>query len=297
MTLVAVSFVAGGVVSAVLWRLLAPVFAHEVLARTNVNGRPVPTAGGLVVVLAPLAPAVVLPLTIWIARGQPSWIPDEAIGPWNLYLVAMLGFGLLGVVDDLLGDGSSRGFAGHLAALRAGTLTTGGLKLFGGGVLALYLATHAPGVMLDRWVLVVDAVLIALAANLANLLDRAPGRVTKVSLVLLVPLLVAVPLSIDGPTGSPGWPPIPAVFVVGAAAGVLAPELRERLMLGDTGANALGAALGLAVVLGGLSPVTRLGVAVVLLALNLLSERVSFSAVIASTPGLRHLDEWGRPTA
>ena len=163
--------------------------------------------------------------------------------------------------------------------------------------LALYLATHAPGVMLDRWVLVVDAVLIALAANLANLLDRAPGRVTKVSLVLLVPLLVAVPLSIDGPTGSPGWPPIPAVFVVGAAAGVLAPELRERLMLGDTGANALGAALGLAVVLGGLSPVTRLGVAVVLLALNHLSERVSFSAVIASTPGLRHLDEWGRPTA
>jgi UDP-N-acetylmuramyl pentapeptide phosphotransferase/UDP-N-acetylglucosamine-1-phosphate transferase len=81
--------------------------------------------------------------------------------------------------------------------------------------------------------------------------------------------------------------------VVGATAGLLHADLRERLMLGDTGANLLGAVLGLAVVLETSRPV-RTGVLVVLVLLNLASERVSFSKVIAATPGLRHADRLGR---
>lgn len=295
MIVLGVSFAAGVVVSALLWRLLAGVFDHGSLARTNVNGRPVPTAGGLVVVLAPLVPAVAVPLVVWAAGQVPAWLPHEATTGWGTILVAVLGFGLLGLVDDVLGDGSSRGFAGHLSALARGTLTTGGLKLFGGGVVALVVATHAATLGDPRWQLPVDAALIALAANLANLFDRAPGRVTKLSLLLLVPLLVAAPPALPE-AGAGGWPPVATVFVVGAAAGVLVPELRERMMLGDTGANAVGAALGVGVVFG-VSAGARVGVAAVLLVLNLVSERVSFSRVIADTPGLRQLDEWGRPTA
>jgi UDP-N-acetylmuramyl pentapeptide phosphotransferase/UDP-N-acetylglucosamine-1-phosphate transferase len=81
--------------------------------------------------------------------------------------------------------------------------------------------------------------------------------------------------------------------VVGATAGLLRADLRERLMLGDTGANLLGGVLGLAVVLETSRPV-RTVVLVVLVLLNLVSERVSFSKVIAATPGLRHADRWGR---
>jgi UDP-N-acetylmuramyl pentapeptide phosphotransferase/UDP-N-acetylglucosamine-1-phosphate transferase len=81
--------------------------------------------------------------------------------------------------------------------------------------------------------------------------------------------------------------------VLGAAVGLLWPDLREQLMLGDAGANAIGAALGLGVVLTCAEPV-RIGVLLVVLGLNALSEKVSFSAVIGRTAGLRDLDQLGR---
>ena len=81
--------------------------------------------------------------------------------------------------------------------------------------------------------------------------------------------------------------------MIGAAVGLLPADLGERLMLGDTGANLLGAVLGLAVVLETSRPV-RTGVLIVLIVLNLASERVSFTKVIDATPGLRHLDRLGR---
>jgi len=48
------------------------------------------------------------------------------------------------------------------------------LKLIGGAAIALVLAA-APGFVTGKR-LVADALLIALAANLGNLLDRVPGR-------------------------------------------------------------------------------------------------------------------------
>jgi len=83
------------------------------------------------------------------------------------------------------------------------------------------------------------------------------------------------------------------VAVVGACAGLLAFDLREQLMLGDAGANPLGAALGLGVVLS-TGAVAQLAVLVVLVAANVAGERVSFHAVIRRTAPLRALDDLGR---
>ena len=126
------------------------------------------------------------------------------------------------------------------------------MKLFGGGVVAIVL-TAAPGEVSGRRLLA-DAALVALAANLGNLLDRAPGRTIKVGLLVYVPLALAAGTS---PVG------LAVASVVGAAAGLLHADLRERLMLGDTGANLLGAVLGLAVVLETSRPV-RTAVLIVL---------------------------------
>ena len=125
---------------------------------------------------------------------------------------------------------------------------------------------------------------MALAANLGNLFDRAPGRTIKVGLLAYLPIALAAG---TGPVG------LALVPVVGAAVGLLPADLGERLMLGDTGANLLGGVLGLAVVLETSRPV-RTGVLILLVVLNLASERVSFTRVIDATPGLRHLDRLGR---
>ena len=81
--------------------------------------------------------------------------------------------------------------------------------------------------------------------------------------------------------------------VAGAAAGLLWPDLREQMMLGDVGANVLGGVLGLGVVIA-TAPMTRTIVFLGVLALNLASEAVSFSTVIDKVAPLRALDRVGR---
>jgi UDP-N-acetylmuramyl pentapeptide phosphotransferase/UDP-N-acetylglucosamine-1-phosphate transferase len=129
-----------------------------------------------------------------------------------------------------------------------------------------------------------DGALVALAANLGNAFDRAPGRTIKVSLVAWAALAFAAGGGAAGVALAP---------VMGAALGLLPGDLGERLMLGDAGANALGAALGLAAVLT-LGPGARLILAAALLVLNVAADVISFSQVIRKTPALDRLDQLGR---
>ena len=201
-------------------------------------------------------------------------------------LAGVFGFGALGFVDDVLGGDAERGWKAHLRALVEGRLSAGGIKLFGGGVLALMLASAAgstasgAGGVLR---LAADGALVALAANLANAFDRAPGRTIKVSLVAWAALSVAA----GGGAAAVAMAP-----VMGAALGLFPEDLGERLMLGDAGANALGAALGLGALLT-LGPGTRLVVTGVLLVLNVAADLISFSKVIRNTPALDRLDKLG----
>jgi len=213
------------------------------------------------------------------AIGDGSRIDGARLG----LLVLAAGLSLLGLVDDLAGNADHRGFRGHLASLAGGRLTTGGLKLLGGGAVALVaVAVVRPG---DGFgYLLTDAALVALAANLANLFDRAPGRTVKVSVFAFVVLVVAT--GAEPSLGATG-------VLVGGALAMLVEDLLERVMLGDTGANLLGGALGLAVVATG-SVVTRLAVLGVIAILNGISEWVSYSRVIEGFAPLRLLDRAGR---
>src|SRR5205807_1238561 len=120
--------------------------------------------------------------------------------------------------------------------------------------------------------------------NLGNAFDRAPGRTIKVSLVAWVPLAVVAGGSAAGVALGP---------VIGAALGLLPGDLGERLMLGDAGANALGAALGLGVLLTA-GPGARLGVPGVRAPPTGAADVVSFSRVTRRTPAPARLDRRGR---
>lgn len=277
---VALALVAGLVAAVVLERTTREVFAHPVLQRTNYRGRALPTASGLIVVVAVIAVEGVRTVAELLGASDGVTARDRLI-----VLATVVGFGALGLIDDLLGDDRDKGLAGHVRAAARGRVTTGFIKLGGGASISLVVAAALLGDQPLR--VVVDAALIALAANLGNLFDRAPGRTIKVGVLVYVPLAVVAGTSATG---------LALAVVVGAALGLLPADLGERSMLGDTGANALGAALGVATVLTA-STGARTVVAGVLLALTLLSEVVSFSRVIAAVAPLRALDHLGRVAA
>ncbi len=275
---VVVGILVGIVTVRFLYLASGEIMRAPALARENYRGRIVPTAAGIFIVVALLlvegGRAVLGALGVGGESGL-SLARSEV-------LFAVFGFGFLGLVDDLVAVGSDRGFRGHLRALGEGRVTTGWLKLVGGLCIAVVLVA-TPGFKSGR-TLLVDGVLIALAANLGNLLDRAPGRTIKASLVMYVPLAFVLGQSAIGVAIAP---------VMGAAFGLLGDDLRERVMLGDTGANVIGAVLGLAVVLG-TEETTRLVVMLVLVALNVAAELVSFTSVIDRVAPLRAIDRAGR---
>lgn len=234
--------------------------------RDNHAGRPVTLAEGPIAVAATLT-------GIAVERalgGSPRTALARA--------AATTGAGIIGAYDDLAGAGQAKGFRGHLAALRAGTVTSGMIKIAGVGLSAALAALimERPAPMPRRLPdVAIDTLLIAGTANLTNLLDLRPGRAAKV--------VVAFGTGLLGHGAAP---------VVGAGAGSLPSDLAGRSMLGDCGANALGASLATAAC--GLPRRVRLTAVAVVATLTLVSERVSFTAVIERTPWLRWLDRLGR---
>jgi UDP-N-acetylmuramyl pentapeptide phosphotransferase/UDP-N-acetylglucosamine-1-phosphate transferase len=268
-----------GLVTVRFFRIACREILHSpALERRNYRNKALPTAGGLFIVLTVLTIEAGRSVLGAVGVGSESGLTLAR----SEMLFALVAFGFLGLVDDLAAVGEDRGFRGHLRALRNGRVTTGLLKLVGGAAVAIVLVA-TPGFKSGR-TLIVDAMLIALAANLGNLLDRAPGRTIKCGLIAYAPLALVIGTAPIGIALAP---------VMGAALGLLGDDLRERLMLGDTGANVIGAALGLAVVLG-TNSVVRLVTMLVLLAANVAAERISFSAVIDSVGFLRAIDRLGR---
>lgn len=206
----------------------------------------------------------------------------------RLATAAALGVvGGAGAHDDLYGSGSTKGIRGHLGALRRGEVTSGAVKI---GVIGLSGLAAAAALRRERGEraglvgTLLDGALIAGTANLVNLLDLRPGRALKVA-------LATGPLLSTSSAGAGLAAP-----AVGASTAALQDDLAGKTMMGDCGANTLGAAIGCAMVVGSPAPVRRLLLGSVV-GLTLLSERVSFTEVIESTPWLRRLDQVGRPGA
>jgi len=214
-------------------------------------------------------------------------------------LILTLGFGLAGLTDDLLGGHDHSGFRGHLGAMRRGVVTTGVFKIAMAAITSLGAAalmravTRTAIARANLWFLAqlaLDSALIASSANLINLLDRRPGRAIKSFLLATLAAVAWIALSRGA---DQAFRAVAACAgIVGAALAILPLDLAEQVMLGDTGSNPLGAALGL--LLLHLAPGARIALLALVVWLTLTSERVSFSQVIDSNRVLRFLDRLGR---
>jgi UDP-N-acetylmuramyl pentapeptide phosphotransferase/UDP-N-acetylglucosamine-1-phosphate transferase len=256
-----------------------PPGGRERWERTNYAGRGVSLLGGAAVgagaTVASLATTATVP---GAARAAVAGVVAAGAGA------------AMGLVDDLGEDTAepAKGLRGHLGALARGRVTTGALKIAGigaGALVASALVTSRRGVPAVRAAeTLAGAALVAATANLHNLFDLRPGRTLKVA------TLLAAPLALGGPGTPRGALAAGALGVAGAA---MADDLHETTMLGDTGANALGGLVGVALAAHP-SRAVRGGALAAAVALTLLSERVSFSRVIETTAPLRRLDALGR---
>lgn len=283
------------------------ILESEGLQRTNYRGARLPTAAGIV--FAPSFLVIWMVSQVYYAGHRATWGAESVPGylslrpGMNVMLVLVLGMCLIGLLDDAAGDGGARGFKGHFSEALKGRFTTGFMKALLGFMVAL--AALLPQFLTPdrisyqdygKWLL--GAAVIALAANLFNLLDLAPGRSLKVffpALALCVGLTMrfeSVP-ALPTPFQPLSFYVAPAVAVAAVALVLFPGDLRERFMMGDAGSNVLGAVVGLGLVLG-TSFWWRLGVFALLVVLNLLSEKYSFSSAISSNRALNWLDGLGR---
>ena len=192
-------------------------------------------------------------------------------------LVFLAGVGCLGLLDDLLDDGP-RGWRGHARALACGRLSTGAIKAVGTLGLALYASAGGGGA------LAADAGVLTLSAHLGNLLDTRPGRSEKAL------ALTAMLACLGSGSLEPLEPVAPLIAPVAIGAWF---TLRERAMLGDSGASLIGGMIGVVLVTVLAAPATYLALAA-LIAIALYGEFRSISAAVGRVPLLERLDSIGR---
>lgn len=262
----AVAFGAGFAVAALAWHLVQR--AGRRWRKENRRGRLLPATLGWALAIG----CVGLLAVIWqqVDRiGLRASQTGEVLGATIVFLA--------GVGDDGYG-GSVRGLRGHLGALLSGHLTTGGLKLAAAVLGAAITVAWTPRDHL--WANLFALIAIAGCTNIWNGLDVAPGRALKGFLVVALALLV-----VD----------VKAFLLVctGAATAVLIPDLRERGMLGDSGANLLGFLAG-AEIVRRLPEVWLIPAALIVIGLNVLAETLTFTRTIEAIPPFRWFDRLGR---
>ncbi len=206
---------------------------------------------------------------------------DGSVGRagWGAVAATLIVFAI-GLIDDLAPIGP-RGLRNHVRSLAAGHVTTGVLKVVvvaGAAIVAV--ALRDVGTTLDR---LAGVVLVAGCTNIWNGLDVRPGRALKFA----VPVMLAAGVGFHVSQ----LPALPLVVV--AAVLCMTPDLRERAMLGDGGANLLGFTIGLELYLALPAPGVVAG-AIVAVALNVFAETVTFSRAIEAVQVLRWLDRLGR---
>lgn len=256
---------------ALLWHVLVLRLAPRLgLVKPNFRKKPILASYGLI-----QFPYIVAIGTIFAEYGRMAWSDTR------LYLSVMAAMWILGAIDDIWGSREVGGFKGHFKKLIfERKLTTGAVKALGGGAVSL-VAGHAihPHSLLQA---ALAAIAIALATNTLNLFDLRPGRAVAVffaglgvTCIVTCGRLVASPL-------------IAAIAAIALVFGIA--DSRGKAMMGDSGSNSLGAALGLTIALS--APNWIIPAILLFAAVHIYSEKRSITELIEQNRVLRAIDRY-----
>lgn len=278
-------------IEALLFLMLAfslPLFFHLLfyrqmlawLCRTkmtcrNFRGERLPTGGGMLLAVSVTVSMLILYVLTW------PWGINREV---SLFLCGSVAMTFWGWQDDRSTETAVKGLRGHFMTLwREQRMTSGFLKAWGGLGTALLLALALNP---NGWAVLTNTLVLALFSNLINLFDLRPGRAIKVFWLFLIVLL-----TVSGEViAAMIWPWL--IPIVTATLLFYISDARGKVMLGDTGANYLGFILGFYTVTL-VDDIVKTALLVILIALHLLAERVSFSQVIASIGWLHKIDRLG----
>ena len=280
---IAVPFVVSLGLAAVLAPALLTALRAAAWTAPNHRGRRLPYPTGLLVgIVAPLALAGLALLELLLAGADA--LPAGAIEA----AAYVGGVAALGLIDDLArgGERGPRGVRAHLVSTARGRPSSGAVKAVGTAALALGVVA-APGSDLasaGTAASVLSVAALTLGPHVFNLLDLRPGRSLK-GLALLGAGLTLGTRDLD--------PLRTLAAVLGPLLVLLPLDVRERGMLGDTGASAVGAVAGLWLVLT-LPPLGQAVAVGALAAIALYGEWRSITALVERNPLLRQLDSLGQ---
>jgi len=197
------------------------------------------------------------------------------------YIISILIVGLVGIIDDLVGEKEIKGFKGHISSLMKFRLTTGGLKLLAGGASAFILSLTIYTRFID---FIINILLIALFTNLVNLFDLRPGRACKIF------ILISIVLIFSATSSKYNYILISLLCIVLI---YMPYDLKAKAMMGDTGSNVLGMTLG-AFCAGTQTFWIKIFCLFLLVVLHIVSEFYSISKIIEKNKLLCYIDKLGR---
>lgn len=234
----------------------------------NYRGNMIPIGSGLLIPI----------LMIFIIPFLEQWGLFER---WLNYCIITYSLGIVGFIDDRLGNKEIKGLKGHLNYLISKRrMSTGLIKL----ILIFALGTYISIQLKNQVITVILCTLVfALWTNIFNLLDVRPGRAIK-GFWLITFVIFSIHINdIDNLE----WILLLLtifLFVV---------DVFELGMLGDAGSNLLGGIVGFWMILFSTKAELIIYLLVGIL-LNLYAEKRSFSVWIEKHPMIRRIDHWGR---
>lgn len=265
-----ISFILSLILSYIGLPMIKNMLVDSNVVCENFKSDKIPTAMGLVFIFVQV-----------ITMGTFEIIYEFVDGFNLIYLLGFVFIGIIGLLDDLIGDKKVKGLRGHIKSFFNGKLTTGAIKAFLGLFISFVISSYITSTFVD---FVINALLIGLFTNFINLFDLRPGRATKTFIVISMLFLISSSKTYND-------------YIVYSMYGLLIPyillDLKAEIMMGDTGANVLGFTLGIYAAIN-FEIVPRIIILCILILIHFMAEKVSFSKVIENNKILKYLDNIGR---